>query len=345
MTLDQAVALSLLDDLPRADLTARLKASDPELLERAAALVDRTREVRERAAAHGIGVLPWNDPRMPASLLAISNCPPALWYRGALECLDAPAIAIVGSRYASAVSIETATKLASELAARGVTVVSGLARGVDSAAHRGALNTGRTAAVLGSGIDRVYPPEHKALAADIAAAGIVLSEYPPGTVPLPFHFPMRNRLISGLCRAVVVIEAGEKSGSLITAACALEQGREVMAVPGTVLHGRNRGGHALIRDGARIVECADDILEELAFSVTSVGTCGLESGRDCGTTRDDGAVSADPIVGGMERGCPYDLDALSAASGLDAPRLLPRLADLELRGLIRRIGGGRFMRS
>ena len=125
------------------------------------------------------------------------------------------------------------------------------------------VRAGRTVAVLASGADRVYPPEHAELAREIAGAGLVMSEYPPGTAPLPFHFPQRNRLISGLRDAVVVVEASEQSGSLITAACALEQGREVMAVPGSVLGGRNRGGHALIRDGAKIVECADDIVGEL----------------------------------------------------------------------------------
>jgi DNA processing protein len=128
----------------------------------------------------------------------------------------------------------------------------------DSAAHRGALAAGRTIAVLGSGVDRVYPAEHRPLATQIENGGIVLSEYPPGTLPLPHHFPMRNRLISGLSLAVVVIEAHEKSGSLITASCALEQGREVMAVPGNVLSGRNRGGHGLLKDGAKIVETADE---------------------------------------------------------------------------------------
>jgi DNA processing protein len=344
MTLDQAVALSLLDNLSRVDLTARLMASDPELVDRAAALADRAREIRARAAAAGIGVLAWNDPRMPAPLLAIPDCPPAVWYRGRLDCFDAPAIAIVGSRYASAVSLETATTLASQLASRGVTIVSGLARGVDSAAHRGALQTGRTVAVLGSGVDRIYPAEHQTLAVDIAASGLVMSEYPPGTPPLAFHFPMRNRLISGLCRAVVVIEAGEKSGSLITAACALDQGREVMAVPGTVLYGRNRGGHALIRDGARIVECADDILEELGYGPrpgTAIGEGIFGAGAE---TPGDSSMPADPVVLRMKRGCPYDLDALAASSGLEATCLLSRLADLELRGLIRRIGSGRFIR-
>ena len=171
----------------------------------------------------------------------------------------------------------------------------------------------------------------------------MISEYPPGTRALPFHFPQRNRLISGTSRAVVVVEATERSGSLITAACALEQGREVMAVPGNVLSGRNRGAHALIRDGARIVENADDILAELGLAgpddspVTSRSEPRVTGGKASG--------SVDPLLRLMEPGQAYDLDALCGASGLDGVRLLPRLLDLELRQLVRRVGGGRFMRS
>lgn len=339
MTLDQAVALSLLDDLSRVGLTTRLLESDPELIELAAPLVDRARAERARAAARGIEVLAWNDARMPPALLAIGDLPPVLWFRGRLDCLQHPAVAIVGSRAASPVAIETARRLATDLAARGITVVSGLARGVDSAAHRGALETGRTIAVLGSGVDRIYPPEHAELADRIASAGLVMSEYPPATLPLPFHFPMRNRLISGLSRAVVVIEASDKSGSLITAACAAEQGRDVMAVPGNVLSGRNRGGHALIRDGAKIVECADDIVLELGLAPA------WETVAGSGTSDNGPSSSADPVLRCMDAACAYDLDALAARCGLDAPRLLPHLATLELRGLIRRVGGGRFLRA
>jgi DNA processing protein len=274
---------------------------------------------------------------MPMPLLAISDAPPVLWYRGTLECLSQPVVAIVGSRAASAVALETARRLATDLASRGITVASGLARGVDSAAHRGALETGKTIAVLGSGVDRVYPHEHIELADRIAQSGLVVSEYPPGTPPLAFHFPMRNRLISGLSRAVVVIEASDKSGSLITAGCAAEQGRDVMAVPGNVLSGRNKGGHALLRDGAKIVESADDIVAELGLSPTApIGASAEASGN--GSTS-----SEDPVLRRMDPACAYDLDALAAACGLDAPRLLPHLADLELRGLVRRVGGGRFM--
>lgn len=339
MTFEQAVALSLREDLSRVGLTARLLEADPELFELAEPLVERARAEIERAAALGIHALAWNDPLMPAYLMAISDAPPALWYRGSLECLNQPAVAIVGSRAASAVSLETARRIAIDLAARGITVVSGLARGVDSAAHRGALETGRTIAVLGSGVDVMYPPEHAELADRIATSGLVVSEYPPGTPPLAFHFPMRNRLISGVSRAVVVIEATDKSGSLITAGCAAEQGRDVMAVPGNVLSGRNRGGHALIRDGAKIVESADDIVVELGLTASPKGDAGARGSGNGSTS------SEDPVLRRMETACAYDLDALAAASGMDAPRLLPHLADLELRGFIRRVGGGRFMRQ
>jgi DNA processing protein len=331
---DTAIALTFLTDLPRLALTERLRADDPELLERAAEQLPLARDARARAASAGIGVIAWNEPRFPAPLLAIADSPPALWYRGSLDCLDAPLVAIVGSRAASAVSLEIAAKLGADLAEWGVTVVSGLARGVDSAAHRGALQKGNTVAVLGCGLDRVYPAEHASLAADIGKHGVVLSEFPPGTPPLPFHFPLRNRVISGLSRAVVVIEASEKSGSLITAMCALEQGRDVMAVPGNAVSGRNRGGHALIRDGAAIVECADDILIEL----------GLAQGDVAPTAAAGARTMTDPVLRHMDAGHAYDLDALAEATGLAVPRLLPRILEFELAGRIRRVEGGRFIR-
>ena len=215
MTLDEAVALSLISDLSRVGLADRLRAGDPVLLERARALLDRARLERTRAETMGVHVLPWHDPRFPATLLAIPDMPPVLWYRGDLDALCAPTVAIVGSRAASAAALEIAARLGTDLAAMGITVVSGLARGVDSSAHRGALRAGRTVAVLGSGVDRIYPREHETLAGEIARTGLVVSEYPPGAPPLAFHFPMRNRLISGLSRAVVVVEANQKSGSLM----------------------------------------------------------------------------------------------------------------------------------
>ena len=339
MTLDEAVALSLMPDLSRVGLADRLRADDPVLIEAARALGGHAHVARTAAEAAGIHVLPWNDPRFPAALLAISDMPPVLWYRGALDALRAPAVAVVGSRAASAVALETAARLGTDLAALGITVVSGLARGVDSSAHRGAIRSGRTIAVLGSGVDRIYPHEHATLASEIARAGLVISEYPPGAPPLAFHFPMRNRLVSGLSRAVVVIEANEKSGSLITAACALEQGRDVMAVPGNVLSGRSRGAHALIRDGAKIVECADDIVEELGWPRGGAAPSGDAASQSRAST------SGDPLLPLMHAGQAYDLDGLVAVSGVDGVRLLPRLLELELRGLVQRVDGGRFMRQ
>jgi DNA processing protein len=294
-----------------------------------------------RAREHGVRALAWNEPAYPASLSAIIDPPPVLWVRGQIPALDRPAVAIVGSRGGSAYALGVAEQLAADLVAGGVVVVSGLARGVDSAAHRGTVAAeGATIAVLGSGVDIIYPAEHTELANKIVQNGLLVSELPPGTPPLQHFFPRRNRIISGLSRAVVVIEANEKSGSLITARCALEQGRDVLAVPGNVLNGRNRGGHALIRDGAKIVETADDIFEELGLPARS-GEGSVMAPVEPGTA--DGA-SNDPVLASLPPGDACDLDALAERTGLTAGRLLPRLLDLELRGLVRRLGGGRFAR-
>jgi DNA processing protein len=185
----------------------------------------------------------------------------------------------------------------------------------------------------------VYPAEHASLATEIGVDGAVVSELPPGTPPRKWFFPLRNRIISGLSRAVVVIEAGDRSGSLITARAALEQGRDVLAVPGNVLSGRNRGGHALLRDGAKIVEDADDIFEELGSVVLSVNPSGG------GRASNEVDKSTDPLLGLLSAGETCDLDDLSERSGLSPQRLLPRLLDLELRGRVKRAGGGRFVRT
>ena len=304
----------------------------PEEPEKRSTLYTRAAAALTRAAAGGLTVLPWDDPAYPAALATIPDPPPVLWARGCVDALAGPAVAIVGSRAGSEYALAVAERLAADLAAYGVAVVSGLARGVDAAAHRGALaGRGVTIAVLGSGADVMYPPEHDGLAREIAARGVVISELVPGTPPQPYLFPLRNRIISGLVRAVVVIEAGDKSGSLITARCALEQGRDVLAVPGNVLSGRNRGAHALLRDGAKIVESADDILEELGMSRRG------EPARAA-------ASAEDPVLARLTPGEPLDLDALAERSGLAPARLLPRLFALELEGLVRRVGGGRFVR-
>ena len=305
--------------------------------ERRGSLYARADAAVGRAAASGIAAVAWSDPAYPAALTTIVDPPPVLWVRGRVESLSRPAVAIVGSRAGSAYALSVAERLAIDLTGAGLVVVSGLARGVDSAAHRGALaGGGATVAVLGSGVDVVYPREHAPLARDIETDGAVVSELVPGTPPHAQFFPRRNRIISGLSRAVVVIEAGEKSGSLITARCALEQGRDVLAVPGNVLSGRNRGAHALLRDGAKIVESADDILEELQMPSRSGG-----SGGSNGTVT---TVTSDPILDLLTVGEPSDLDEIAERSGLSPSRLLPRLFELELQGRVTRIGGGRFVR-
>ena len=346
--LSDFIALSLLPLNWGFDIAERLRAGRragdvfeslvnerwPGAATRRADLAARTAQAIDRAARCGLDVLTWRDSRYPPALAAIADPPPVLWIGGrAAALIDQPCVAIVGSRAATPYGLEVADRLARDLASHGLTIVSGLARGADSAAHRGALCApGITVAVLGSGVDVIYPSEHRSLAKEISARGAIASELPPGMRPCPGFFPRRNRIISGLSRAVVVIEANEKSGSLITARCAAEQGRDVLAVPGNVLTGRSRGAHALLRDGAKIVESADDILEELGLPVHS-----------CAGARGGGAA-ADSVLACLPAGEPCDLDTISARSGLDPARLLPRLFELELNGFVRRAGGGRFVR-
>jgi DNA processing protein len=263
----------------------------------------------------------------PCRLTCIPDPPRQLWVRGDpghLPQQDQPAIAIVGCRAATRDGLESARRLADGLARAGVIVVSGLARGIDAAAHEAALGAnGRTIAVLGSGLGCLYPPEHRELADRMLASGAVVSEYAPETPPHAGLFPRRNRLVSGLADAVLVVEAPEKSGALITAGMALDQGKDVMVVPGRVSGGRNRGGHRLIRDGARLVESADEILLEMGW---------LElSGAD-----------QRPVV------CPelteFTVDDIVKATGEPPPIVLARLLQQELVGEIRRIGSARFLR-
>ncbi|MBA2301270.1 MAG: DNA-protecting protein DprA [Acidobacteria bacterium] len=308
---------------------------------RAVAVAARTAAAEAVAAGAALGFtpVPIRDPRYPALLSCITDPPPVLWSRGDLACLGAPCVAIVGSRAATPYALQVGRRLAAELAERGIVVVSGLARGVDSAAHEGSLRaSGSTVAVIGSGLDNIYPREHDALADRITAQGLVLSELAPGAKPLPEHFPLRNRIISGISLAVVVVEASDKSGSLITAACALKQGRDVMAVPGSVLTGRNRGSHSLLKDGAKVIESADDILEDLGWRTpASIGS----STRITASK----SLSSDPLLRKMEIGEIYRLDDLVEATGTAASKLLPRLMELQLLGHIEAPGGGRFVRQ
>ena len=295
-------------------------------------------ESATRALENGIAVgaepVPLGDPRYPGLLACIPDPPPVLWLRGDPACLERPAVAVIGSRAATHYALQIGRRLAAELADRGIVVVSGLARGVDSAAHEGCLaGGGATIAVIGSGLDHIYPTEHQGLARRIVDKGLLISELGPGAKPLPEHFPLRNRIISGISLAVVVVEASENSGSLITAACALRQGRDVMAVHGSVLTGRNRGSHALLKDGAKVVETADDILEDLGWTVSGPSRRGPQK-----------PLTSDPLLAAMDVGEVYRLDDLVAATGTPAAKLLPRLMQLELLGYIEAPGGGRFVR-
>lgn len=285
----------------------------------------------KRGRTSGFSALMAGDSAYPPLLTCIPDPPPVLWILGDPSALQRPAVAVIGSRNASSYAVAVGERLAAELAERGMVVVSGLARGVDSAAHRGCLKEdGRTIAVLGSGLDRVYPPEHEQLAATISIQGVLTTELGPGVAPLAEHFPLRNRIISGISLAVVVVEASENSGSLITARCALEQGRDVMAVPGSVLSGRNRGSHSLLKDGAKVVESADDILEGLGWAIPAI-----QPRVPCKS------LIIDPLLAQMEVGEAYELDTLAEMAGTTGVKLLPRLMDLELRGLVG-AAGGRF---
>ena len=211
-----------------------------------------------------VSVVTWDEPVYPSLLKEIHDPPPVLYYRGKPEILRNPSLAIVGSRKHTVYGKEIACKFAAKLAGYGITIVSGMARGIDSWAHKGVLEAeGKTAAVLGCGPDICYPPENRGLKERITECGLVISEFPPGTPPAPQHFPQRNRIISGLSLGTLVVEAGERSGALITAGFALEQGRDVFAIPAGIGSPYSRGCHKLLKDGAKLVETVEDILEEL----------------------------------------------------------------------------------
>ncbi|MDD5562484.1 MAG: DNA-processing protein DprA [Thermoanaerobaculaceae bacterium] len=268
------------------------------------------------------------DADFPAGLAATADPPLGLFLRGSLP--QARAVALVGARRATAYGREVAEYLGRELAAAGVAVVSGMARGVDAAAHRGALaGGGGTVAVWGAGPDRVYPPEHAELAGEIAAAGCLLTEYPPGAPPLAHHFPERNRLIAGLAEAVVVIEADERSGALITARLALDEGREVLAVPGSVFSRLSAGPNGLLRAGAAPVLSADDVLAAIGLPPRAAAPGGPEPA----------------LLALIPAGEAVTVDRLAAASGQPVAQVLEGLLALELAGRVARETDGRYRRS
>lgn len=287
----------------------------------------------ERGRDLGLRLVLESRPGFPAGLSDAEAW--LLWARVADGALDPPRVAVVGSREATPHGLAVAERLAHDLAAAGLTIVSGLARGIDSAAHRGALASGRTLAVFGSGIDHVYPRAHVGLAEAICARGGLLSEFAPGTPPRPGHFPQRNRIIAALSLAVVVVEAGERSGSLSTARWALDLGRDVLVVPSHVLHGRNRGGHALVRDGAELVEDAAQVLAALSADVRAL------------LVPSTGAVPSGASTGGLasclQDGEVVDVEMLTRKTRWSIERVLRELSALEIDGRVSRVGPGRFV--
>lgn len=292
------------------------------------------------------------DPRYPLALLEIDDPPLVLYAAGserALNRIDASrSIAIVGSRNPTPQGLENSRAFGKALAQEGLTVVSGMALGVDAAAHRGALESGEidlpTVAVVGTGLDRVYPAKHHHLAGAIAEHGLVLSEYPLGTVPLPANFPRRNRLIAGLSRGTLVIEAALQSGSLITAQQALDQGKEVFAIPGSIHSTQSRGCHALIKQGAQLVESVQDIFDAMGLDA---GANPSGSPADANQTHtdilsDDG--DTDSALADALGYDPANLEVLQIRTGWDTGQLQARLMELELRGHVARLPGGLFQR-
>ncbi len=289
------------------------------------------------------------DADYPKLLLEIADPPVLMYARGRRELLNAPCVAIVGSRNTTPQGESNAEAFSKALAQAGVTVVSGLALGIDAAAHRGALAAANlqasTIAVVGTGIDRLYPARNKELAQAISQHGLILSEYALGTPPLQGNFPRRNRLISGLSRGVLVVEAAVQSGSLITARLAAEQGREVMAIPGSIHSPMSRGCHALIKQGAKLVESAQDVLEELHLNThiltplsTELRTNNMEN-----SDIDNGVYEENTILKTLGYD-PMELDELSQRTGEDAATLSAQLLELELMGHVARLPGGRFQR-
>jgi DNA processing protein len=280
-----------------------------------------------------INVCTLNDDDYPQNLKTIFDPPAVFYYRGELADKDTM-VAIVGARRATAYGKNAAGWIAAELAGAGVGVVSGAARGIDTSAHLGALKSGYTIAVLGCGVDVVYPRENTRLLADIAERGLIISEYSPGTPPIPGYFPARNRIISGLSKGVIVVEAAEKSGALITADFALEEGRDVFAVPGSIFSAASKGVHRLIKQGAKLIENADDILEEYGLQRQNAAKLNTISLTPEETT----------VYKALAEDCPLLPDEILPKVSLPANSVSYLLIQLELKGLVMQTNGQRYVR-
>lgn len=312
------------------------------------AAIQTVRTVLADCERHSIDIVHWQSPQYPEALRHIHDAPVVLYTRGDSRLLCREQIGLIGSRNATPAGLDHAHRFAAELSRRDLLVTSGLALGIDGAAHAGALDAEcATLAVVGCGLDRVYPNQHRRLAERVIANGLMVSEYPPGTPARAAHFPQRNRIISGLSRGILVVEAGLKSGSLITARMALEQGREVFAIPGSIHSPVARGCHQLIKQGAVLVEQVDDIVQELGASwalpagrplVKSETTGSLEVGQS--GHRITGLDSREIAVFEALGYDPRSTDALCTATGLPADQLVQSLLLLELEGLVSSAPGG-----
>lgn len=305
------------------ELAAALqRGPDPRLLE----------TTLQWLALPGNRLLTFADTDYPPQLLQIANPPPLLYVKGAVGLLSGNALAIVGSRNATPTGVANAEAFARELSDAGFTIVSGLALGIDAAAHRGGLSgAASSVAVVGTGLDIVYPGRNQTLAHEIAMRGLLLSEFALGTKPLAANFPRRNRLISGLARGVLIVEAALQSGSLITARYALEQGREVFAIPGSIHSPLSKGCHQLIRQGAKLVETARDVLEEFGAAAATAPDAAMPPDAQPEALA---AIGYDPV----------DIDTFCTRSGLTAENASAMLLELELDGRIVRLPGGKFQR-
>ncbi len=315
---------------PRDLALAGLDAKTLESLVSRRARIDLDREM-DRIERAGVLLVTLEDDSYPPLLRQVTDAPPLLYVRGAIRTGDELAIAVVGTRRATVYGKQVCEQLTREVAGRGVTIVSGLARGIDAIAHRAALDAGgRTIAVVASGVDVVYPPEHRSLAHEIVDNGAIISEYPFGAPPEAGNFPARNRIISGMTRLTLVVEAGETSGALITANFALEQGRDVLAVPGSILAAGCIGTNRLIQQGAKLVQNADDVLDEL-----DVGTVGRQ-------LEFRAMVPEDPIERSLLNiltGEPAHIDEIVRQTNLPVATVSSALALLELKGMARHVGG------
>jgi DNA processing protein len=328
-------AFGLPENVLRATRVQLARAISDDLAGR---ILDRTfgsevEHALEWSAMAGHAVLTLADPRYPKQLLEISDPPMLLYVSGNEKLLGAPALAVVGSRNATPQGLDNAHNFARAFSEGGMTIVSGLALGVDSAAHHGGLQgRGSTVAVLGTGIDITYPKRNQSLAEKIATDGVLVSEFPLGTPPHAANFPRRNRLISGLSLGCLVVEAALDSGSLITARFAAEQGREVFAVPGSIHSPLSKGCHALIKQGAKLAESAQDVLEEIGAAVGTIPPLPK-------------ALAADHVVLEKMGFDPCDIDTLIARSGLTTEAVSAMLLQLELEGKIARLPGGLYQRT